>query len=94
MGFTQQTVGQWQRLQLGNRHVDGIDVVAHLAPVVTFFRSDQLLAHHRLIHGGLRAFDSAGLVRLLGDVHFDKQIDIRHDERKRIQLAQGPRGLL
>jgi len=60
----------------------------HLLPIVAFFRRDLLFAHNGFVHLRLRAFDPAGGIRLLGDMHANEQIHIRHYQRQRIQLGQ------
>jgi len=94
MGLLEQPVGQGQRFELGHSRVDRVDVVLHLAPVVALFRPNLLFWHQGLIDAGLGAFDAAGGLGLLDHVHLDEEIDVRHDQRKGVEFAQGPVGLL
>ncbi len=92
VGLPEQPVGQRQVAQLGDGVVDRVDVVAHLAPVVALFRLDLFFRQHGFVDAGLGAFDAAGGLGFLDHVHFDEQVDVRHDQRERIELPQGAVG--
>ncbi len=88
VGLPQQPVGQRQRAQLGNGVVNCVDVVAHLTPVIAIFRFDLFFGQHGFVDAGIGALDAAGGLGLLDHVHFDEQVDVRHNQRVGIELAQ------
>jgi len=72
VGLLEQAVRERQCHKLGNGCVDRIDVVAHLAPVITLFRLDLLFGHQGLVDAGLGAFNAAGGLGFLDYMHLDE----------------------
>ena len=84
MGLFEQLVGEREGLQFGDGCVDRFNVVVHFPPVIALFRLDLFFGHQGFVDAGLGALDLAGGLGLLENMHFDEQVDIRHDQRKSV----------
>ena len=78
MGLLQQTHGERQFGEFGNRLVHRPHVVVDLTPVIAPLTCDGLRRKNRLVHFRLRTLNTAGRARFAHDVHADEEANVRH----------------
>jgi hypothetical protein len=76
VGFPQEPIRQRHLRQLFHGHIDSLNVVVHLLPIITLFRVEVTFVYERLFNVGLGFFDPAGGRGFLGDVHPNEKIHI------------------